>query len=105
LKKFFDICWLAIRTGNEDKPITLSDGPLELPKQWHRMVNNLAAIDDGILSQIEKTIKRGTPLGDDDWIVKTVGQLGLESTILPRGRPRKETDMFRRKLTNNPTAC
>jgi putative transposase len=58
--------------------------------QWQRMVNNPAAIDDGVLSQIEKSIERGSPLGDDDWIIKTAGELGLESTIRPRGRPKKE---------------
>ena len=31
------------------------------------------------------------PRADDDWIIKTVGELGLESTIRPRGRPRKES--------------
>ena len=44
---------LAIRTSKADKPITLSDGPLELPKQWHRMVNNLSTIDETIAAKIE----------------------------------------------------
>jgi hypothetical protein len=77
-------------TGKGEKSIKLSDGPLPLPKQWHRMVNNLSAVDETITAKIEKTIDRGSPLGDDDWIVKAAGDLGLESTIRPRGRPRKE---------------
>jgi putative transposase len=80
---------LAIRTGNADKPITLSNGPLELPKQWHRMVNNLSTVDESIAGQIEKSIERGSPLGDADWIAKAAGELDLESTIRPIGRPRK----------------
>jgi len=79
----------AMRTGNVDKPITLSDGPIQLSTQWKRMVNNPAAIDETIAGQIEKSIERGTPLGDADWIVKAAGELGLESTTRPRGRPRK----------------
>ncbi len=80
---------LAIRTGNNDKPITLCKSPVELPKQWHRMVNNIATIDQGIMSKIERSIDRGSPLGDDKWIAQTAAELGLESTIRPRGRPRK----------------
>ena len=82
---------LAIRTDKADKPIALSDGPFQLPMQWHRMVNNLSTVDEKFAAQIEKSIDRGTPLGDDEWIVKAAGQLGLESTIRPRGRPRKES--------------
>jgi putative transposase len=82
---------LAIRTGNADKPITLSDGPLELPKQWQRLVNNVSAVDGKIVAKIEKSIERGSPLGDDDWMLKAAGELGLESTIRPRGRPRKQS--------------
>ncbi len=80
---------LAIRTGNNDKPITLCKSPVELPKQWHRMVNNLTTIDEGIINKIEISIERGSPLGDNEWITQTAGELGLESTIKPRGRPRK----------------
>ena len=80
---------LAIRTGKIDKPITLCESPVQLPKQWQRMVNNLSTVDEGISAKIEKSIDRGSPLGDDDWIVKAAGELGLESTIRPRGRPRK----------------
>ena len=57
---------------------------------WHRMVNNLSTLDEDITAKIEKSIDRGSPLGDDDWIVKAAGDLCLESTIRPRGRPRKE---------------
>jgi len=78
----------AIRSG-ADKPITLSKGPLELPKQWKRMVGNPGAIDGSIVERINKSIERGAPLGDDGWTMKTASQLGLESTIRPRGRPRK----------------
>ena len=80
---------LAIRTGNTDKPITLCDSPVKLPKQWHRMVNNPAAMDESAIKQIETSIQRGSPLGNDNWVAKIAGELGLESTLRPRGRPRK----------------
>jgi putative transposase len=90
VKKASQWLWssLAIRTG-ADKPITLSKGPVALPKQWMQMVGNFGAIDDNVVVQIERSIERGSPLGDDVWITKAAGDLGLESTIKPRGRPRK----------------
>ncbi len=53
------------------------------------MVNTQATIDETIVGQIEKSIERGSPLGDNDWIKQTAGELDLKSTIRPRGRPRK----------------
>ncbi|WP_339730853.1 hypothetical protein [uncultured Gimesia sp.] len=38
---------------------------------------------------LARSIQRGSPFGDDAWTVQTVKQLDLESTIKPRGRPRK----------------
>ena len=92
VKKVSDWPWSSFvtRKGLADKPITLSKGPLELPKQWQRMVNNPEVIKDSIIDQIEKSIERGSPLGDIDWIAKTAVELSLESTIRPRGRPRKD---------------
>ena len=92
VEKASDWPWssFAIRNG-ADKPIKLSKGPLQLPKQWRKMVGNPAAIDNDVVGQIEKSIERGSPLGDNDWIIKTAGEQGLESTIRPRGRPRKKS--------------
>jgi putative transposase len=82
---------LAIRTDNADNPITLCDSPVPLPMQWQRMVNDQMTLDETIVGKIEKSIERGSPLGDSDSITQTAGELGLESTIRPRGRPRKES--------------
>jgi len=35
-------------------------------------------------------VKRGCPLGDADWVARRAKQLGLESTLRSRGRPRKD---------------
>ena len=79
----------AIRTG-ADKPITLSKGPLELPRRWKLMMDNPGAIDDSVVDRLRNSIERGRPLGDSDWTMRTAGDLGLESTIRPRGRPKNE---------------
>jgi putative transposase len=35
-------------------------------------------------------VNRGTPFGAADWVVRTAEQMGLEATLRPRGRPRKD---------------
>ncbi|MCK5272472.1 MAG: transposase [Sedimentisphaerales bacterium] len=77
---------LAIRRGS-DKLIALSDGPVKLPQRWKNMVDNIP--DDKIGERIAECIKRGQPFGNSDWVMKTVRRLNLESTLKPRGRPRK----------------
>ncbi|MCF7956925.1 MAG: transposase [Phycisphaerae bacterium] len=81
----------ATRADTANKPITLSKGPVELPKQWRRMVEAPGAIKKSVVEQIELSIKRGRPLGNDKWTIKTVEAFGLESTIRPIGRPRLES--------------
>ena len=79
---------LAIRMG-DDKPIVLSKGPMDLPAGWPKLVDKAVNIPRKDCELIENCIKRGRPMGHDDWIVKTAAMLGLESTLRPRGRPRK----------------
>ena len=71
-----------------ERPAWLADGPLPRPTDWLDQVN--AALPNGELELLRKCVNRGAPYGGKDW-VETVARLyGLESTIRPRGRPRKE---------------
>ena len=36
------------------------------------------------------SIQRGNPYGDEAWSDRMVRKLGLETTLRPRGRPRKQ---------------
>ena len=42
------------------------------------------------LDQIKRSLDRGSPLGSPRWQKRTAKQLGLQSTLRPRGRPRKK---------------
>lgn len=77
---------LAIRGGCE-KPLELCDGPVALPRRWISLVDNANNEEDG--ERIEKCIKRGQPFGESEWVTQTAKELCLESTLKPRGRPRK----------------
>lgn len=88
VKRSIDWPWssLAIRCG-EEKPMHLSDGPMPLPRRWKRLVDGFADVPT---DQIETCIQRGRPWGDEKWKLKTADQLSLQSSLRPRGRPKKE---------------
>jgi putative transposase len=41
------------------------------------------------LAALRVSVQRGRPFGDHAWLDRVAAELGLESTIRPRGRPRK----------------
>jgi putative transposase len=41
------------------------------------------------LAALHRSLARGAPYGDPAWAERTAERLGLESTLRPRGRPRK----------------
>ena len=79
---------LAMRCG-EEKEIALDNGPKRLPSDWLQSVQ--AAVETHEQKTIEHCIKRGCPYGSKQWINETSVVLGLESTLKPRGRPRKDS--------------
>ena len=53
------------------------------PEDWHKYVNE---------PQTEaevKCVQRGRPFGTASWMAKAAKELGLESSLRPRGRPKK----------------
>jgi len=60
-----------------------------LPRNWRSLVNKPQT--EAELQALRRSVKRGSPFGSDRWIKRAATRLGLESTLRPRGRPRKET--------------
>jgi putative transposase len=87
VKRSGDWPWssLALRRGAE-KPLALTDGPVDLPRQWERQVDD---IEDLPADQIETCISRGRPFGSDAWVAKTAAAMQLMASLNPRGRPKK----------------
>ena len=50
---------------------------------------NFEQFEQHQLDQLEKSIKRGVPLGNPDWQIRTAEKMNLQSTLKPRGRPKK----------------
>jgi putative transposase len=78
---------LALRDAGK-RPAWLSAWPVDRPRNWTAWVNK--AQSPAELKALKRCIVRGTPFGDDRWITRTATRLGLESSLRPRGRPRKE---------------
>jgi putative transposase len=65
--------------------------PIPRPPYWVKRVNSpLGPAEE---EAMERSIRRGQPLGSPEWQAKTAARLGLESCFRPRGRPKKNTDI------------
>jgi len=47
-------------------------------------------VTDAELQSIKRSEVRGSPYGDEAWTDATAKHLGLEVSLRPRGRPRKD---------------
>ena len=70
-------------------PIELATWPVRRLPNWTKRVN--MAINKKEQDALTRSVTRGVPLGTEQWTASTVKRLGLESTIRPRGRPKKFT--------------
>lgn len=81
--------------GKKDRPGFLHDGPVDRGRNWIADVNRpMTATEEAAL---RKSVNRGTPFGSSHWSRITARRLGLESTLRPRGRPRKQVSPAQKK--------
>jgi putative transposase len=76
--------------GTPEQRALLSAWPVPRPRQWQEHVNRPQT--EAELAAIRTSVVRGQPFGSQAWVQQTAKQLGLESTLRPRGRPRKPTE-------------
>jgi putative transposase len=65
----------------------LSDWPVACPRNWVATVN--AVQSEAKLTALRQSVARGTPFGEERWTRRVAKRLGLESSLRPRGRPKK----------------
>lgn len=75
------------RSGSALEKALLAPWPLARRPGWVEQVN--APQTEAELARLRTSIQRGRPFGDDTWTERTADRLGLESTLRPRGRPKK----------------
>lgn len=82
--------WIR-KNGSEKQKKILSTWPIPKPKDYESWINTTLPHEESDLDDVRGAIMRGKPFGDEIWVSKKVKELGLESTLNPRGRPKKGT--------------
>ena len=82
--------WSSIGTPPKhvERP-KLDPGPFPRGDAWLRWLNEPQT--EAELKSLRESIARGRPFGSKTWQHDTATRLGLEFSLRPRGRPRKET--------------
>lgn len=75
------------RIGEESR-LLLDESPIELPDNWDRYIDEPLTPKE--LEKLRQSVNRQSPHGPLMWQIRVSKELGLESTLKPRGRPRKE---------------
>jgi putative transposase len=89
--KLADWPWCSLRLhAQRDRPAWYSEGPARRGANWPAYVARPQT--DAELVALRRSVERGVPYGSARWQKKTIAALGLESTLRPRGRPRKDSE-------------
>ena len=62
--------------------------PVDRPRKWLADVNR--PIEEEALQGVRQSLTRGVPMGETPWNTRIARRLGLDITLRPRGRPRKD---------------
>jgi putative transposase len=76
------------REGTPEARALLADWPLPRPADWLQTLNRLQR--EGDADRIRASVRKGTPFGSPRWVKQSAVRLGLEATLRPRGRPKKQ---------------
>jgi len=81
--------WSQVRGKTEPAPC-VDPWPVARPSDWLAYVNQAAETTE--VNSLRRCTQRGSPYGDEAWVGNVADQLGLESTLRPRGRPAKKPE-------------
>jgi len=76
-----------METANEKSRFLVDKIPIELPSDWTKYVDE--SLSDKEIGKLRKSVNRQSPYGALEWQIKVSRELGLESTLRSRGRPKK----------------
>jgi putative transposase len=75
-------------SGDSEARTLLARWPVPRPRDWTEHVN--APQTDAELEAVRRAVRRSSPFGNSDWQRTIAKRLGLQATLRPRGRPRKQ---------------
>lgn len=73
--------------GTDKQKELLEQWPTDPPQRYLDWLNEIES--DTFLDTVRTSVNRGQPFGSESWQEKMIGQYGLQSTVMPRGRPKK----------------
>ena len=79
---------ISLAAGNAQEASLLAAWPLRRLAGWVEEVNSPQT--EAELAAVRRAVNRGCPFGETVWSDRIVARLGLESTLRPQGRPRKQ---------------
>ncbi len=79
--------WRRIQGPNQSQSLT--DWPVMRPRQWVKWTNEPQTEEE--LKAIRRCVQRGRPFGKESWVQRMTRRLNLESTLRPRGRPKRNS--------------
>lgn len=81
--------WSSTRCWQDDglRPSYLVAGPVKRQRNWLGWVDE--PLTTAELEALRRCANRGAPFGNASWVERMAERLGLQSTLRPRGRPRK----------------
>jgi putative transposase len=82
--KWGSLGWRAMR----QPPLRLCDSPVPLPTYWRHLVNEPQTSAE--IAEIRTCVNRQRPFGESDWVQRSAKDLGIESSLTPVGRPKKD---------------
>ncbi|EGF28035.1 protein containing DUF1568 [Rhodopirellula baltica WH47] len=85
--------------GAAKEKALLSPWPIVRRSGWCQHV--AAKLSDKEQKQLDFSVKRGAPFGEENWMESTARRFDLEMTMRPRGRPRK----FKQRETADYPVC
>ena len=77
----------SLRAARAPVAVELEPGPIPRDAAWIARVN--LPMSEAELAAMRHCVARGTPYGSIIWTTLTAETLGLESSLRPRGRPKK----------------
>ena len=79
--------WSSLPGWLTDDPLLWRGEPQPRGPDWLDRVHQ--PLSAGDLQRLRASVGRGAPFGGESWTKTIVDRLGLESSVRPRGRPRK----------------
>ncbi|HEY2159341.1 MAG TPA: transposase [Isosphaeraceae bacterium] len=80
--------WSSLPGWLAGDPLLWRGEPSPRGSDWLDRVNAPLSASD--LQRLRTSVARESPFGTEAWVRRTAEQLGLESTLRPRGRPKKQ---------------